>query len=296
MSSFDMSTLRVTATGLQFPEGPVAMDDGSVLVVEIEGGSLARVHPDGTVARIHCGGGPNGAAFGPDGAVYVGNDGGLVFTTEGDIRFPCELAADNPGGSVQRVDLESGAVSEVFTHADGTRIGGLNDIVFDGSGSCYIVDTTIGLLYYADPIARAIAIAASGLEIPNGAGLSPDGRRLYVSETYTGRVVAWDVSAPGTLTNERELYSTGGAHGWDGLAVDGAGNVCISNLQRSGITVLAPDGTVVDHFVTPEHDPYVTNICFGGNDGNTAYICSSGRGILYAVDWPWTGLRLAHAR
>ncbi|MCB1268108.1 MAG: hypothetical protein KDB19_08285, partial [Microthrixaceae bacterium] len=63
------------ATGLRFPEGPVALDDGSVLLVEIERGTLSRVSPDGTVDVVaDCGGGPNGAAIGPDGAVWITNN------------------------------------------------------------------------------------------------------------------------------------------------------------------------------------------------------------------------------
>jgi gluconolactonase len=293
VTTFDMATVQTVTTGLRFPEGPVATGDGSVLVVEIEGAALTRVLPDGSqeVAGA-CGGGPNGAAFGPDGAVYVCNDGGLAFTTEGDIRFPHALAEGNAGGSLQRVDLAAATVEVVFTECDGVRIGGLNDIVFDTTGWCYFVDTTNGLLYHADPIGGVIRVAARGLEFPNGAGLSPDGTRLYVSETYSGRVLVWDVTAPGMLAGPVELYATGGAHGWDGLAVDGAGNVCISNLQRSGVTVISPEGDVLGAFTTPAPDPYVTNLCFGGPDGDTAYVCSSGRGILYAVRWPWPGLRL----
>ena len=296
MGPFESCEVRVAATGLRFPEGPVACDDGSVLVVEIEGGTLARVGHDGTFGVVAaCGGGPNGAAFGPDGAVYVNNDGGLAFTTEDGIRFPHELAEGNDGGCVQRVDPATGEVEVVFTHCEGERIGSLNDIVFDETGHCYVVDTTRGALYYADPVARSIRHAALGLSFPNGMGLSPDGRRLYVSETYSGRLVAFDVDAPGVLGPAVELYATGGEHGWDGLAVDGAGNVCAANLQRSGITVVSPGGDVLGAFVTPEPDPYVTNICFGGPGGDTAYVCSSGRGVLYALRWPWPGLRLHFA-
>ena len=54
------------AGGLQLPEGPIAMSDGSVLATEITAGTLARVSPDGHVERIaKLGGGPNGAAIGP---------------------------------------------------------------------------------------------------------------------------------------------------------------------------------------------------------------------------------------
>ena len=63
-----MTKLREIATGLRFPEGPVALADGSVLVVEIEAARLTRIAPDGAKTTIaqHTGG-PNGAAIGPDG-------------------------------------------------------------------------------------------------------------------------------------------------------------------------------------------------------------------------------------
>ncbi|MDE2355291.1 MAG: SMP-30/gluconolactonase/LRE family protein, partial [Alphaproteobacteria bacterium] len=67
--------IQLVAEGLAFPEGPIAMADGSVILTEIEAGVLTRVTPDGktqTVART--GGGPNGAAIGPDGAIWVTNN------------------------------------------------------------------------------------------------------------------------------------------------------------------------------------------------------------------------------
>ena len=77
--------IRELATGLQFPEGPIAMDDGSVLLVEIARGTLTRVRADGLVQVVaDLGGGPNGAAIGPDGAVYVCNNGGFQWHTEAD--------------------------------------------------------------------------------------------------------------------------------------------------------------------------------------------------------------------
>jgi gluconolactonase len=296
MPTFDMSTVRTVTTGLRFPEGPIALDNGTVLVAEIEGGALTRVHPDGTKQPIDCGGGPNGAALGPDGAVYVCNDGGLAFQTDGDIRFPHALADGNDGGCLQRVDLATGAVDVVFTHVGDIRIGNLNDIVFDTAGGCYIVDTTNGAILYADPAARAIAVVDHTVDFPNGLGLSPDGATLYASETYSGRIVRWDVTGPGRLAPKREIFDTGGENHFDGLAIDGAGHVCVANLQKSGISVIDDDGTEVARFETPLPDPFVTNICFGGPRGDTAYICSSGRGILYAVQWPWPGLRLNYAR
>jgi gluconolactonase len=291
VSVFDQLEMTVHARGLLFPEGPVAAPDGTLLVVEIEGGSVARIAADGSFDRLLCGGGPNGAALGPDGALYVANDGGLTFTTRDGIRFPDGLAADNPGGAIQRLDLVTGRVETIVTESGGARLGSLNDVVFDTQGLAYVVDTGRGLIHHVDVARRTARVAASGLELPNGMGLSPDGRRLYVAETYTGRIFRFDVTGPGRLEGRAEHFNANGAHGWDGLAVDGRGNVCAANLEYSGISVIAPDGSLVGEVRTPLFDSYVTNICFAGADLRTAYICSSGRGLLYALPWPWPGLR-----
>lgn len=292
---FDQEKISTVASGLRFPEGASVDRDGSVLVPEIEGGAVVRVRPDGSrdiVADV--GGGANGCAFGPDGALYVCNDGGFSFSEKDDVRFPSGLAAGNTGGSLQRVDPDSGAVDTVFTESDGVRLGILNDIVFDTAGHCYFVDTTGGKIHHADPVRGTIRSVVAGLEMPNGAGLSPDGSRLYVSETVSGRVRVWQVAGPGELVEQADLYHHDGAQGmrWDGLAVDGAGNVCVADLQGSGVCVIDPHGQVAGRLVTPVPDSYVTNLCFGGAAGNTAYVSSAGRGRLYEVPWPWPGLRL----
>jgi len=67
-----MPEIREITSGLEFPEGSIAMDGGSVLVVEIKRGTLTRVRPNGSKEVVaETGGGPNGAAIGPDGMVYI---------------------------------------------------------------------------------------------------------------------------------------------------------------------------------------------------------------------------------
>ena len=95
-----MSEIRTIATGLRFPEGPVAMKDGSVVLVEIERQTVTRVRPDGSTEVIaHTGGGPNGLAVGPDGAFYVCNNGGFMWRTELNLLRPAGPASDYTGGS-----------------------------------------------------------------------------------------------------------------------------------------------------------------------------------------------------
>src|ERR1700726_1785967 len=107
-----MPDVRVLANGLEFPEGPVVMPDGSVVLVEIRGKRLTRVYPDGrkeVVAEIP--GGPNGAALGPDGKCYICNNGGFGWTLSRGTMMP---GAPTPheyiGGSIQRVHLPNGKV------------------------------------------------------------------------------------------------------------------------------------------------------------------------------------------
>jgi gluconolactonase len=299
---------EVIATGLQFPEGPVALPDGSVLVVEIAAGRLTRVLPGGelrTVAQL--GGGPNGAAIGPDGRCYVCNNGGFSWRTDDGFTRPTGPAADYEGGAIQRVNLSTGGVEMLYTHCDGVPLHGPNDIVFDADGGFWFSDfgktfedrILRGAVYYARTDGSFIRRAAHPVLTPNGVGLSPDGRTLYVSETETSRLWAYPVTGRGQLGHEAWPSPNGGrlVHGlpgfqrFDSLAVEEGGNICVATLVRGGISVFSPAGELLEFHAAPEG--YCTNICFGGADRRTAFITLSGHGQLFAARWPRAGLALS---
>jgi gluconolactonase len=125
-----MAEIRVVASGLRFPEGPVAMADGSVVLGEIAGAAVTRITADGTQSPIgNAGGGPNGLATGPDGALYVCNNGGNEYAQGGFLSTG--PSKDYQGGYIQRIDPQTGATQILYRECNGHRLSAPNDIVFD---------------------------------------------------------------------------------------------------------------------------------------------------------------------
>jgi gluconolactonase len=303
--------IRELASGLLFPEGPIALDDGSVILVEIGRGTLTRVTADGRVTVVaNLGGGPNGAAIGPDGAVYVCNNGGFHFQTEADGCFrPVLQARDYSGGRIERVDLATGRFERLFDTVEGHSLRGPNDIVFDAKGGFYFTDLgkvrenegDRGGIFYAPAAGDAPVTLARPLVTPNGIGLSPDGGTLYYAETEGARLWAFDLEGDGRIARQpwpspngaRMIAASPGGHyqRFDSLALDAFGNICVATLMHGGISVLSPDGRYCSHVPLP--DLMTTNICFGGKHRRTAYVTLSGTGKLIAIDeWPVPGLEL----
>jgi gluconolactonase len=299
--TIEPADVRVVTTGLEFPEGPIAMDDGSVVLTEIKRGTLTRVHPDGTKEVVaETGGGPNGAAIGPDGACYVTNNGGCFeFIEVMGLNFPGPPPASYPGhGSLQRVDLATGEVTTLYESCEGESLKAPNDLVIDADGGIWFTDHGVRHhrtsdrtgMYYAKADGSSITEVVFPLDAPNGIGLSPAGDRVYVAETHTGRVWGWTVSGPGQVSgtnpvgpgNGDLIGDPGGYTLFDSLAVDGEGWVCVATLVHGGISCFSPDGSEAEHVVLLP-DPLTTNICFGA-DG-TAYATLSGTGQLVAFPW-----------
>lgn len=295
------------ATGLHFPEGPVAMADGSVILTEMFGKRITRVKADGTketIATVN--GGPNGLALGPDGALYVCNNGGNFEEIDlGGLVVPGGFPEDTyVGGSIQRVDIATGAVATLYSECDGRKLIAPNDLVFDSDGGFWFTDhgsrkkytSDFTGIFYAKADGSHIQMVVFPVESPNGIGLSPDGKRLYWAETHTGRVFFRNVTAPGEVEEGSPIDPTlclcglPGLQLLDSLAVDGEGNVCVATILNGGITVISPSGEVLGHVATG--DMVTTNICFGGPDLKTAYITCSSTGRLLSMHWPVKGLRL----
>lgn len=282
------------------------MSDGSVIVVEIAGPRLTRVHMDGTTDVIAewnspASAGPNGAAIGPDGAMYVCNNGGFSWTEVNGMRFPSHRftgsnqAPEYETGSIDRIELNTGEITRLYTAFEGDHLCGPNDIVFDITGGFWFTDlgkqrrreVDKGAIYYARPDGSHISRAVDNIDHPNGCGLSPDGSTLYVAQTTVGRVWAYDVNEPGVLDSPQGRCVANTLGHLDSLAVEADGTVVVAAL-RDGLLVIRPDET---HEFLPIDGPLITNVAFGGADLQTAFITESALGSLVSIPWPRPGLK-----
>jgi gluconolactonase len=306
-----MAEFELVTDGLRFPEGPVVMPDGSVILTEIAAGRITRVLPDGTKHIVaQTGGGPNGLALGPDGKLYCCNNGGFEYVEANGFLAPHGIAKDYSGGRIERIDIETGAVEVLYKSGDfGCVLRGPNDIVFDAHGGFWFTDhgkqdfatrchDIVGIFYAkADGSFMEETIFPS--QNPNGIGLSPDGSRLYAAETYTCRLTAFNVIAPGKVGPEGSpagpgipLYRPAGYKFFDSLAVEASGNICVATIGECGISVISPAGELVEFVATD--DVFTTNIAFGGPDMMDAYLTLSGSGRLVKTRWARPGLKLEH--
>jgi gluconolactonase len=288
--TLDEADLTLVVDGLVFPEGPVVMQDGSVIVVELRAGRVTRCWNSRKETICEPGGGPNGAAIGPDGALWLCNSGGVGNTGPGSE------------GRIERVDLSTGRFERVYESCEGIALEAPNDLVFDADGRLWFTD--LGTIHVSDGHVTGKAFGgfysclADGSEICaiergtlsyNGVGISPDGAHLYVSDTFQARLYRYDTQV--RPQKAQYLATAPGPVAFDSLAVTAAGNICVATLQEGSVTTFSPAGAISKLVIPGETS--VTNLAFGGDDMRDAYITLANSGRLVRVRWNEPGLKLA---
>jgi gluconolactonase len=317
--------MRFIAEGLDFPAGPLALGDGDVAIAEIGAGRLVRIGRDSTRAVLaEVGGAPAGSAIGPDGAIYLCNNGSPKIVRE---QLPDGRTAYRPpepgelppgiGGQIQRVTLD-GEVSTVHRACEGRDLMAPTGIVFDRQGCFYVSDSgrydgpvrnpgvsteskhlsvlrmagamvrqAAGSIYYASPDGRMIREVLHPLAAPSGLALSPDETTLYVAEAGTGRIWAFQVAAPGQLGKRRCLGVAPGARPLNFSWCEGIAVDDDANVLTATV-VNGGVTTFSSHGQLIEHvstgDPFTTGLCFGGDDRRTLFVTLGGSGRLIAYE------------
>ncbi|MCB2047091.1 MAG: SMP-30/gluconolactonase/LRE family protein [Novosphingobium sp.] len=278
---------EVIAEGLDFPEGPVVMEDGSIIVVETDGGRITRCWSGGRKEVVATpGGGPNGLAVGADGALYHCNNGGHEGVGDG-----------SNVGRIERIDIATGKVERIYESCDGDALSAPNDIMFDLDGQMWFTDLgrigekakDWGGLYCASPDGSKITRVVERALSYNGVGISPDMSTVYAADTYSARL--WAVDRKAELQKPRLVGTAPGPVFLDSLGMTAAGNVAVAAVTGGAIATFTPSGDVT---MTPVDDRVVTNIAFGGEDMMDAWLTFSGHGTLVKTRWFEPGMKLLY--
>ena len=207
--------------------------------------------------------------------MYRENSGaanGLIFDKKGQL-YACE------GGS-RRVSVTSDCGCCISPAADafgGKKFNSPNDLTLDKNGGFYFTDPRYGPrdsmemtaegVYYVDK-AGNIALVDGELQRPNGIGLSPNGKVLYVADHAAKTILAYDVTAPGQVANKRVLSTLNTPGGCDGLTLDSDGHLYLT-VPQAVLIVCPGSGEVLQTIPMPETP---ANVCFGGKGSRTLYI------------------------
>jgi gluconolactonase len=286
----------IFTSGLGFPEGPVVLPDGSWLVVEMEAelGCVTQISPNGLTKRVIARTGrPNGLAVDKSGCIWV---------------------AESSQSVLLRISMD-GKVETVATECDAKPFLWPNDLCFGPDGALYMTDSGVrvrdfkvgtghrpdyetvkldGRVYRIDPQSGQVRQLDGGLRFTNGIAFGPD-ETLYVNETMTGMIYRYKWRSEHDL-GPRESFGnsnpdpTTGFQGPDGMAFGTDGRLYVAVFKRGRVTVLAPDGSIVEHIATHGQKP--TNVAFGLPGDKRIYVTENELGALEVFDVGVEGLPL----
>lgn len=269
--------IELVKDGFTFTEGPAWEPKSKTLFfTDIPNTTIHRLHGDGSIT-------PLTAASKHTNGLLIPSDGRLL---------GCQM-----DGQVVQYDLESAKATVLASEYKGKRFNAPNDLTVDEAGGIYFTDPLfraptplpqmVQAVYY---IAKSgeVTRVTKGLAAPNGIGMSPDRKRLYVCPSQQAEMLVYDVTAPGKLSEPKtfcRVKQPDGKRetGADGITLDVEGNVYITT--HIGVQIFSPEGKPIGVVTFPQQP---ANVCFGGEDWKTMFVTA--RTGLYRVRMPIPGL------
>ena len=256
----------LVAEGFEFTEGPAADSSGRVFFSDIP---RRKIHvwtvPDGGVKR---GDGPFPVETWLD---ESGSTNGLAFGADG-LLYACQMGESR---RVVAIDPNTKAIRPLAERHDGRRFNAPNDLWIDASGAIWFTDPAYGrkpeeleldaeAVWWISPDRAEVRRVADGFKRPNGIGISPDGKTLYLADRGADVTWAYEITGPGTLGERRKFADSG----FDGFALDEHGNL-YGTPKAKLVRVHAPDGTAIGEIPLPESP---SNVTFAGPDRRTLVV------------------------
>lgn len=263
--------------GFAFTEGPAWEPKSKTLFfTDIPNTTIHRLHSDGSITPL---------------TVQSKHSNGLLIPSDGRL-LGCQM-----DGQVVQYNLESANATVLASEYKGKRFNAPNDLTVDADGGIYFTDPLfraptplpqkVQAVYYVAKSGEVTRVT-KGLAAPNGIGMSPDRKRLYVCPSQQAEMLVYDVKAPGKLSEPKTFCRVKqpdgkSGTGADGITLDIQGNVYITT--HIGVQIFSPEGTPIGVVTLPQQP---ANVCFGGEDWKTMFVTA--RTGLYRVRMPIPGL------
>lgn len=271
-----LSEISKIEGGFQFTEGPTQGPENSVYFTDIPANQIKVWKHGGAVATwiepsMHA--------------------NGLMYETGGRL-LACQM-----DGQVVAYDLSTKQSSVLASQFQGQRFNAPNDLIVDDAGGLYFTDPLyrapqplpqkVQAVYYVSNSGEVSRVSGD-LPAPNGIGLSPDGKLLYVAPSMSSEMLVFDVLSPGKLSEPRvfcklQQKEEGGNSGGDGLTVDTQGNLYFTT--ESGVQIFGTNGKWLQTIEFPEHP---ANVAFAGPERNMLVVTA--RTGVYSVKLSTSGL------